>query len=777
MPLLWVSLSFVAGLLLGFYVSLPLHLWLLLTGITLLAWTLLRRIPDRPGILSQIRRFARTDPRLFVPPILLLAALFCGAARVTCIGPDLENGHIAAYNDQGSFRIWAVVDEPPDRRDQSTLVRLRASQIAPLDKNGRAGQAKQAHGLILALFPANAEWEYGDRLELEGNPETPPEAEDFSYRDYLARQNVYTYLSFPRARLMKHSAGNPILALIYRFRDWAYAEIYHLFPSPEAPLLAGILLGIEHDLPESLTRAFQDTGTAHIIAISGFNIAILSGLFSSLFVRIFSRWWAAAFAIVAIGFYTIMVGAGAAAIRASDPMIAALTTAQIGRKSTVLNALGLTAAVMCAGSPLLPWDASFQLSFGATLGLVLYGDSLQSGFLNLLKRFVPSEIAQQVAQPVGEYLLLTMAAQFMTLPVVLYHFQRLSISSLLANPLILPAQPLMMILSGLAVLAGLVCDPLAHLLAYLAWPLSAFTIAIVEILARIPSGVLELGEVNLTAALFLSAATFIPLVGRYFPNLWKKAVSPGVLLVIVWLFDLLILRANLAAPDGRLRLLIFDLEGSQVVLLRAPEGQTILINSSSGSRLLNDALDRWLSPLDRRLDGVLINNPIASELNGLPGMMNTHPVGQVWWGCIPPDNRATEKLSSYLLEHGIESHVFATGEGLKMGDVQIEVLAATPDGSALRIVWENFRGLIPGGVPLDAIDPNASASPVLLLLTQRDLDNHPLETWTALYPQATIATLDSTPVMPTYPNWFNTYPQVWYKVVTDGQYFWIERSR
>jgi competence protein ComEC len=265
MPLLWLSAAFLLGLVLGNSLSLPSLIWPLLAAASLLLWPMLRRIPFKP-----LAWPARVEPRLFVPPLLLVAALAFGAWRMAASGPDLTRGHIAAVNDQGLFRILAVVDTPPDRRDRSTLFRLRAEQVTPLDDNGSpSAPARPAHGLILALIPGRAGWQYGDRLEVEGQPVTPPEGDDFSYRAYLARQDVYTYLTYPRVRLVAHGAGSPVTATIYRLRDWAYAEVNHLYPAPEGALLSGILLGIDSDLPDPLARAFQDTGTAHVIAISG----------------------------------------------------------------------------------------------------------------------------------------------------------------------------------------------------------------------------------------------------------------------------------------------------------------------------------------------------------------------------------------------------------------------------------------------------------------------------------------------------------------------------
>jgi competence protein ComEC len=100
-----------------------------------------------------------------------------------------------------------------------------------------------------------------------------------------------------------------------------------------------------------------------------------------------------------------------------------------------------------------------------------------------------------VARPVGEYVLFTLAAQLVTLPVMAYHYRVISLVSLAANPLILPAQPPLMILGGLAVLLGLVYYPLGQLAGYFALPFVTYTIHLVGLFARIPMGELSLGEV------------------------------------------------------------------------------------------------------------------------------------------------------------------------------------------------------------------------------------------------------------------------------------------
>ena len=93
------------------------------------------------------------------------------------------------------------------------------------------------------------------------------------------------------------------------------------------------------------------------------------------------------------------------------------------------------------------------------------------------------------------YFLLTLAAQLTTLPLMAYYFKRISLTALIANPLILPAQPPLMVLGGLSVITGLVFPPVGQLMAWVAWPFSAYTIRVVEWLAAIPHGSIPLSQV------------------------------------------------------------------------------------------------------------------------------------------------------------------------------------------------------------------------------------------------------------------------------------------
>ncbi len=261
-------------------------------------------------------------------------------------------------------------------------------------------------------------------------------------------------------------------------------------------------------LTDRLQQAFKNTGTAHIIAISGFNISIIAGVFVLLFSRFLGKRRGAMLAVAGIVLYTIMVGAAAAVVRAALMGSLALFAIQVGRRQLALNTLLGVALIMCLWNPLYIWDVGFQLSFFATLGLILYADPFSHFANRIITKLFPSAAGEKFAELFSEFVLLTLAAQLTTIPIMAYQFQRISLVSFIANPFILPPQPAVMILGGLAVLLSLIWFPLGQLAAWVAWPFVVYTIRVVELFDRVPHGTLVLGKLSLWFVIFFYVALF-----------------------------------------------------------------------------------------------------------------------------------------------------------------------------------------------------------------------------------------------------------------------------
>ena len=229
--------------------------------------------------------------------------------------------------------------------------------------------------------------------------------------------------------------------------------------------------------------------------IFGFSIAIIAGLFAAMANRLFGPQRGAVVAILGIAAYTVLVGAGASVVRAAVMGSLALVAQRIGRRALGLNTLSAAIMAMTLLNPLTLWDVGFQLSAAATLGLVLYAEPFEAAFKNLAARFAAPENAARLTAYVGEFFLLTLAAQITTLPLIAYYFKRLSFVSFVANVLIVPAQPAVMVMGGLALIVGLIWLPLGKIIAWAAWPFTAYTIAFVELFAKVPGAYIGLGEV------------------------------------------------------------------------------------------------------------------------------------------------------------------------------------------------------------------------------------------------------------------------------------------
>ncbi|MFA5835494.1 MAG: ComEC/Rec2 family competence protein [Bellilinea sp.] len=711
MPLLWLSLAFLAGILLAAALPAPAWVWgsggLAAAAIAAAEW---RWLPARAA-------WVRLRAWLPLPFGVLLAGLFLGALRGQTAIPVWGTGDLAFYNGSPELTLTGWVADYPDRRESAGLLRVRIETIQP-DGKGSLPVA----GTALLRLPAGRAFQYGDRLVIWGTPEDPPDEADFSYRDYLARQGIHTYLAYPAVRQIGRGAGSPLMADIFRLREKAYATLNRIFPQPEAALLAGVLLGLDRDLPDEIVSAFQDTGTAHIVAISGFNMTVLAALLIGLLGRFLPRGWAALAAAVTIAFYTLLVGANPAVVRAAIMSSLALFGRLIGRGSGGLTPLALSAAVMCAVNPLLPWDAGFQLSFTATLGLILYGEPLQNAFETWAENRWGDAVARRLAGPVSEYFLFTLAAQLTTLPVVLVHFNRLSLTAMLANPLILPVQPGVMILGGVALIAGMVLPAIGQILAWLAWPLAAYTLRVVEGLARIQSGAVSIGEFTPWMALAFYVVLFGLTFGRERLAPLREKLKPGLLFAGLGLVTLVAWSAALRLPDGRLHLFVMDTQDGQAVVLRLPTGQRVLIGGAPGANQLSSQLGQLTGPLERRLDTLVLNSASASSMEGLPLLIERFPVAQAFWAIAPPEKRAAERVNEALEKSHTQASLLAKGAQLQLDEgVLLQVLAVDADHAALQLEYGNLCVIWPEGFSPEKLQRSGQRVDGCLVLADTDL--------------------------------------------------------
>jgi len=478
LPLLWLSLAFLGGIITA-SLALPaqsLLFFLFASGVLTL---LIEFYFSKHTIYIEERK------RVLPLPIGLLVLVFTlGMLRVQTSQFMLSPEEVSWYNERGQTTLIAKVIAPPLAGERFTQVRVEAEQVVfdqPIDVDGR----------VLLWLPNSYAVAYGERLRLVGELQTPSEDDDFSYKDYLSRQGIHSLMPFPKISLLQENAGNWLLSIIYSLRDNAHHTLRRIFPMPESSLFSGILLGIQSDIPDYLYKGYQASGTAHILVISGFNISILAALFLRFFRRILPYGWDTLGALLAISLYTLLVGAQPPVMRAAIMGCLGLPAYLFGRCTLGLHTLAFTAAIMLLVSPALIGDVSFQLSFLATLGIFCFADPLQNKVQSLAAHRFSEENIQTWFTPLSEYLLITLAAQFAALPAIIFHFGYFSVFSLLGNILILPVQPLIMVLGGVSLLVGLLIEPLGQILAWFAWWPARYSDRMALFLGGLPNAVVS----------------------------------------------------------------------------------------------------------------------------------------------------------------------------------------------------------------------------------------------------------------------------------------------
>ena len=786
LPRMWFSLAFLAGIILGSLVSLSIWAWIALAVFAIFLAVLSRILASRLRPSS----FA-LHPFAFI----LLFALFLGAARYQTSVPKFDAFHIAFYNDRDyDLLITGTVVEPPDYRDDYTNLRLKVSKVDTGDGD------LSASGLLLVRASNNQIFHYGDILRLRGKVKTPPENEDFSYRDYLAAQQIHSYMSSAEVTVLPGRGGNPFSRALYALKDRSLENIYRMFPDPESSLLAGILLGVDTGLTQELQQAFKNTGTAHIIAISGFNMSIIAGLFVVFFSRFLGPRRGAVLAILGIILYTILVGGGAAVVRAAIMGSLALFARQVGRRQFALNTLLAVALLMCLWNPLYIWDVGFQLSFFATLGLILYAEPFSQFANRLITKYFPSSTAERFAELFSEFVLLTLAAQVTTIPIMAYHFQRISLVSFIANPFILPAQPAVMILGGLAVLLSLIWFPIGQLAAWVAWPFVVYTIRLVEIFDRVPHGTLFLGELSIWFVILFYAALLSVTFGgsrlkEGIESLKGRTSSVGVGtgLLILTLALLLVWRAAVAIPDRLLHITFLDVGSADAVLIKTPSGKYVLVNGGPSVTTLSDELGRRLPSFDRTLDWLVVAGTEEEDVAALPRTIERYPPDAVLWSGNTQASFSSRVLNDFLSMSDIlvtnaePEQVLDLGEGATM-----RVLTTGPRGAVLLIEWESFRALLPIGMSFEALDElreGASVGPVSVLSLADSgygVSNPP--EWIAnLNPELVLLSVDAgdenglpdSEVLESVKDYelMRTDQNGWVEITTNGEQMWVNVER
>ncbi|SEJ90815.1 competence protein ComEC [Propionispira arboris] len=411
-----------------------------------------------------------------------LCLLFYCLGFIVCSEASLVSTYNISHFMNESVKIQGAVAEAPRITvgiDDSEKIRY-VMEVKSVDKNNAPVFADGSMYVYVSQPVTKSVARIGDVITVTGVVKALHGYQNPGIIDIVAsarRQGITARLNLGKSDVKITEANvHPFLRKADELRNHLRAAMKNVMSEADAAVLFAMLFGGYDGIKPELLDSFTATGIIHILSVSGSHITLLAGTLVWLgrVLRLKSS-LLAVFVTLVILAYTVLAGCVSPAVRAAVMGILTFAALAFEREADARRILSLVGFLMILLKPQLIYDISFQLSFAATGGLLYLAP-----FLKCKLDFLPKWLAANLS--------ITMAAQIMVLPFLAWYFNSVSVSSLLANLLVVPILEYVIVLGLAAGLFGLVL-PVAQSLLFAFCSLSiGFAYEITNFIARIPGG-------------------------------------------------------------------------------------------------------------------------------------------------------------------------------------------------------------------------------------------------------------------------------------------------
>lgn len=542
---------------------------------------------------------------------------------------------------------------------------------------------------------------YGDIVKLTGKIKVPQGKRNpggIDYRAYLLQKGISTTIYSREIEKIDTQWVNPFIKLAFIMREKISGFYMKNLPSNLSSLQLGILLGIKDNIPKDMVKFLGNSGVLHVFAVSGLHVGIIYGFLSHI-LKFFNFTRISIFSITCgfLTFYCYMVGLSASVIRATIMIIILMLGHVVDRESDSLNNLCISAAILLLINPLNLFAVSFQLSFAAVAGILLFFDIFNK-FFSKLPKYLGSSLAVIVS------------AQILVFPFSAYYFNKVSLIGFLTNLLVVPIASLTLIIGFVIGLIGLVMPSLG-----------AFLIKIPNILLTVLQN----------TVLFSSKIPYSTLI--------VPDISPiGFVLYFVFLF--MVFDTKIISGDKRLKrfsatllfvlilVIIFPFHrGLEVVFLDVGQGDSIFIRTSRNKTVLIDGggipsyyntdfdtgadiVEPFLYSLGLdHIDIIVFTHFDEDHSKGLLSLLNNIKVGTVIYG-HPDDSALYREMENIVKERNLKTLRVKQGDEFYVDELEFRVLnppsqnfqhkSSNDNSVVLKMVYKNFSFLFTGDLEI-----------------------------------------------------------------------------
>jgi competence protein ComEC len=566
--------------------------------------------------------------------------------------------------EQGRFTA-VVVDEPT----RPGVSRYTVSLQPPF--RGRVG---------LWIPDGHLSLRYGDLIEASARIQPPDYPRNPGLPDFSGIMLQRGMVGSARGRLGQIrvvSRGHGLVwmrAAVIPLRRYVARVIDRYLPEAEGALFAGLLLGGRQGLPRDVQQAFTDAGIVHILAVSGMNVTIIVGLVWLLLSLLGIRgWWQFGLGVAAEILYLTLVGWSAAPARAGVMAAAVMFALPVQRRVSATASLAVAGLALLLIDPSMLFDAGAQLSFAATLGIVLVAESLKEPFSTVKN---PRQLRSKLLTP----LVASVGATAATAPLMLHHFFRVQPLAFLTTSAVVPLVGLAMPLGIVVLVAHAISGTVAGIFANALWAVLWLLLKLTLLMGRLQWAIWEPGRLSW---LWVGWAYAAMLLGLNWQRRWARA---GLALALAAGLNAAIWPAAFRKPQTRI--VFLDPGRGDAVLLEDTLGHRILVDAGiDGTNVVRDYLrSRGI----HRLDAAIITHPDRDHFGGLLDLDARCRIKQLLVPVSSSSDTGYERLLRRLSARG--TAIRLAGRGTELTGCGFGVSFVWPDPTT-RAMFN--RGMMP----------------------------------------------------------------------------------
>lgn len=557
---------------------------------------------------------------------------------------------------------------------------------------------------------------YGDEINFKGKyiiPESKRNYGGFDYSLYMKTQKLYGSFEIENYKLLRKNKGNFIQKNIFEFKQYVKNILRKYLKKDSADLCIGLIIGDRTNLSEEIEEDFKNSNLTHMLAVSGSHFTYIILTMSYINKIIKRKRMGQIVTIIFIVLFMNLTGNTASVVRSGIMAIIIILASLIYKRVDIWTSMAIAILIQLINNPYIIFDIGLQLSYSGVIGIVLFNKIIIEKENNIIDFFNKKIIKKyklrkrRIVKYITEATAVTLSANIIIIPIMIYHFNTISLSFVFSNLLAGPILGITVIYAFVLIFASIIFNSLLSPFYYILNIMLNILLKIAHICAKIPFSKI----IVVTPNIYLICIFYAFLIIMLYIKQKKIKKITALLLILIIILNLLVPVIN--SKKQELTINFIDVGQGDSTLIRV-DNKNILIDG--GGSLYADSFDvgeKTLFPylMDRgiyKLDYVIVSHFDADHSQGLIYIMKNMKVKNAIVSSVGQESKEYEDFLTLAKNKKTKLIYAKKGDILQFKNAKIQIIY--PDSEKIidneknnnalvcKLVWHNFSMLFTGDI-------------------------------------------------------------------------------